>query len=93
MYCQLMTVLKSITINSLINIIGIYTLCCLMCTSFIVLYLFCLFLVVGLKFVEDTFGEDARPRVAWQIDPFGHSSEMASIFAMVIKYKVYTFCG
>ena len=26
---------------------------------------------IGLKFVEDTFGEDARPRVAWQIDPFG----------------------
>ena len=39
--------------------------------------------VVGVKFVEDTFGADARPRVAWQIDPFGHSSEMASIFAMV----------
>ena len=37
----------------------------------------------GLKFVEDTFGEDARPRVAWQIDTFGHSSEMAAIYSMV----------
>ena len=42
--------------------------------------------MTGLKFVEDTFGEEARPRVAWQIDPFGHSSEMASIFAMVCAF-------
>ena len=50
--------------------------------------------VVGVKFVEDTFGADARPRVAWHIDPFGHSSEMASIFAMVstsIIFMVYYF--
>ena len=38
---------------------------------------------LGVQFVEDNFGADARPRVAWQIDPFGHSSEMAAIFAMV----------
>lgn len=44
------------------------------------------YLYVGLKFVKDTFGEDARPRVAWQIDPFGHSSEMASIFSMVMLH-------
>ena len=38
---------------------------------------------LGLKFVEENFGADARPRIAWQIDPFGHSNEMAAIFAMV----------
>ena len=37
----------------------------------------------GLQFVEENFGADARPRVAWHIDPFGHSSEQAAIFAMV----------
>ena len=37
----------------------------------------------GLRFVLENFGEEARPRVAWQIDPFGHSSEMATIFALV----------
>ena len=37
----------------------------------------------GLNFVEKTFGSDARPRIAWHIDPFGHSSEQASIFAQM----------
>ena len=49
------------------------------------------FVVIGLKFVEDTFGEDARPRVAWQIDPFGHSSEMASIFSMVMLITTHGY--
>lgn len=35
----------------------------------------------GLKKLNDTFGECARPKIGWQIDPFGHSSGMASIFA------------
>ena len=47
--------------------------------------------VLGLKFVEDTFGEDARPRVAWQIDTFGHSSEMASIYSMVYRMNLYMY--
>ena len=37
----------------------------------------------GLNFVEETFGPDARPRIAWHIDPFGHSSEQASLFAQM----------
>ena len=37
----------------------------------------------GLNFVEETFGSDARPRIAWHIDPFGHSNEQASIFAQM----------
>lgn len=38
---------------------------------------------IGLRFILENFGEEARPRTAWQIDPFGHSSEMATIFALV----------
>ena len=48
--------------------------------------------IVGLKFVEDTFGEEARPRVAWQIDTFGHSSAMASIYSMVLYIIIYSCC-
>ena len=38
---------------------------------------------LGLRFVNDTFGPQARPRVAWHIDPFGHSAEQVAIFAKV----------
>jgi lysosomal alpha-mannosidase len=38
---------------------------------------------LGAEFLRDQFGECARPKIAWQIDPFGHSREVASLFAQV----------
>ena len=35
----------------------------------------------GLEFIGENFGSAARPRIAWHIDPFGHSSEQAALFA------------
>lgn len=45
-------------------------------------------MTLGLRFLEDTFGNDGRPRVAWHIDPFGHSREQASLFAQVLYRPV-----
>ena len=38
---------------------------------------------IGFKFLKDVFGDCARPKIGWQIDPFGHSREQASLFAQV----------
>lgn len=36
---------------------------------------------LGFKFLDDVFGDCGHPKIGWQIDPFGHSREMASLFA------------
>ena len=38
-------------------------------------------MTLGHSFIESEFGAGAYPRVAWQIDPFGHSSVQADLFA------------
>ncbi|XP_068150813.1 lysosomal alpha-mannosidase-like [Drosophila tropicalis] len=38
---------------------------------------------VGLRFLRDTFGSCGRPNIGWQVDSFGHSREIASIFAQM----------
>ena len=45
----------------------------------------------GLRFLRDTFGKCGIPTVAWQIDPFGHSREQASLFAQVCVENVYYY--
>lgn len=38
---------------------------------------------LGFEFLRQNFGECGRPKIGWQIDPFGHSREQASLFAQV----------
>jgi lysosomal alpha-mannosidase len=42
---------------------------------------------LGAEFLRDQFGDCARPKIGWQIDPFGHSREAASLFAQVLFVK------
>ena len=40
-------------------------------------------MTLGLTFVLENFGPEARPHIGWHVDPFGHSAVQASLFAMV----------
>ncbi|KAH8389461.1 hypothetical protein KR200_005988, partial [Drosophila serrata] len=42
-----------------------------------------LLLIFRFRYLKDIFGDCGRPTIGWQIDPFGHSREMASIFAQM----------
>lgn len=40
--------------------------------------------------INDTLGTCGRPKIGWQIDPFGHSSGMATIFSQ-LGYEAVIF--
>ncbi|XP_022651208.1 lysosomal alpha-mannosidase-like isoform X2 [Varroa jacobsoni] len=37
-------------------------------------------MTIGTRWLNDTFGACGRPKIGWQIDSFGHSTEQAAIF-------------
>lgn len=41
-------------------------------------------MALGAQFIKEQFG--TRPKVAWHIDPFGHTSQNARLLAEVLNY-------
>ena len=40
-------------------------------------------MTLGLRFIENNFGPDARPTIGWQVDTFGHSAGQSVLFSQV----------
>ena len=38
---------------------------------------------LGHQFLLNNFGPKANPKTGWQIDPFGHSTTMGGLFALM----------